>query len=136
MNEYWKLQAEKGRVIAGIMLYETHRYLADNFLIRGNMMIARHPVFASYCGYLFPMIDYLKEHMTTVKPESRIWGYVSEIFPMIFTRALQVDHVFANVAIDDFDLDTQTAHVHTTFNNHEEEFNKDPNEQIEYFKSL
>lgn len=136
MNRYWAEKIELGNLIAEPLLNETYKYLADHTLVRGNMMIASYLLFSAYCKCLFPMIDYLKEHMTTVKPESRVWGYVSEIFPMIFTNAFRLKPKFVHVAIDDFNLDTQTAYVHTTFNNHEEEFDKDPNEQIEYFKSL
>ncbi len=112
-----------------------YEYMSHNSLTRANMLITNKKNFDEYCTVMFGMIDYLKEHMP-VKPESRVWGYVSELFPMIYLKANNKTFKEVDVAVDDFNQDLQKDVVYTTLNNKEEIFEKDPNEQIEYFKNL
>ena len=110
-------------------------HMSRNELYRGNMFVTTKAQFDEYCNELFGLIDYMKCHME-VKPDSRVWGYVSEIFPMIYIMANKKSFVEADVAVDDFDQNIRKAVIHTTQNNQESEFTKDPQIQIDYFESL
>ena len=116
-------------------LEAVYNYFSQNELYRGNMIITTKREFDNYCKVMFDMLFYMKKHMT-VEPDSRVWGYVSEVFPMIYIMANNKTFKEVDVAIDDFDWETQTASVHTTQKNEEGEFKNNPKEQIEYFKTL
>lgn len=110
-------------------------YMSHNHLTRANMLITKKSEFDNYCSILFDMIDFMKANMK-VKEDSRVWGYVSELFPMIYILANNKTFKEVDIAVDDFDQDEQKEKVYTTINNKEEPFEKDPQEQIEYFKTL
>ena len=110
-------------------------YMSHNHLYRANMLITYKSKFDSYCSVLFGMLDYMKANMK-VKPDSRVWGYVAELFPMIYLLANLETFVEVDMAVDDFNQDIQEEVVYTTYNKKEEEFNKDPQEQINWFKTL
>lgn len=118
-------------------LSATYDYMSNNILFRGNMLITKWDTYCEYCYEMFSMIDFMKENME-VKPESRVWGYVTELFPMIYITANGLSYEEVNVAIDDFNIETGEERVHTTISNYTEmvTFDKDPNEQIEMMKSL
>ena len=111
------------------------QHMSHNELYRGNMFVTSKIQFDDYCNELFGLLDYMKCHME-VKPDSRVWGYVSEIFPMIYIVANKKTFVEADVAFDDYDQNIHKDVVHTTQNNQEAEFTKDPQIQIDYFISL
>lgn len=114
-------------------LYE---YMSHNYLIRANMLIASKQEFDQYCSVMFDMIDYLKQVMT-VKPDSRVWGYITELFPYIYLKANNKKFIEVDIAVDDMDWETKKDRVYVTMNQKEEPFDKkDPNIQIEFFKSL
>lgn len=117
-------------------LNAVYEYMSHNSLYRGNMLITTKSEFDRYCETMFSMIDYLKDNMV-VKPNSRVWGYITELFPMIYMMANNKRFVEVDVAIDDQDWETKKAKVHTTQKNEELDFSKkDPEKQKEYFKSL
>lgn len=111
-------------------------YMSHNSLFRANMLITTRLEFDRYCNTLFTMIDYLKENMK-VEKDSRIWGYVAELFPMIYITANNKSFKEIDVAIDDFDQDIQKKVVYTTLNNKDEDYSeKNPDEIISLLKSL
>lgn len=129
MKEYFTITGEQK------YLNCMYNYISRNILYRANLFITKWDEFNKYCFTMFNMIDYLKEHMP-VKPESRIWGYVTELFPMIYIMANNKTFIECDVAVDDFNQDIQKDVVYTTLHNKEEIFEKNPIDQIEYFKSL
>lgn len=112
-----------------------YNYLSHNTLVRANMIITSRSNFNDYCNSMFNMIDFLKEHML-VKENSRVWGYITELFPMIYINANNKSYKEIDIAVDDIDFETKINRLFTTVNNHEEEFNKDPEEQIKFFKDI
>lgn len=111
-------------------------YMSHNVLCRGNMLITKKAEFDNYCTEMFGMIDFMKANMK-VRPESRVWGYVTELFPMIYMRANNKTWEEMHIAVDDFNQDIQKEVVYTTFEVKQEPFDqKDPEEQIAFFKSL
>lgn len=112
-----------------------YQYMSLNILCRGNMLITTKTQFNSYCSAMFDMIDYLKQNMT-VKENSRVWGYVAELFPMIYLTANNLTYSEVDVAVDDTDWQTKEEKVYTTQNQKIEPFEKDPKEQIKFFKQL
>lgn len=114
-------------------LYE---YMSENVLYRANMLITTKPKFDDYCDNMFRMISYLKINMPNYKPQSRVWGYVSELFPKIYVTAKGLSFKEVDMAVDDFDQDLQQDRVYTTVHKDPVLFEKDPKIQIEYFKNL
>lgn len=113
-----------------------YKYFSENRLFRGNMLITTKKDFDEYCKVLFDMLYYMKKHMK-VKPDSRVWGYVSEVFPMIYIMANEKTFVEADVAIDDEDWETKEKKVHTTQQNKEEDYSKkNPEEIIAHLKEV
>lgn len=112
-----------------------YQYMSNNFLIRANMLIMRKPEFDNYCSIMFDMIDYLKEHMV-VQPNSRVWGYVTELFPMIYILATDKFYKEIDIAVDDKNWETGEESVYVTIGQKEEPFDKDSEIQIEFFRSL
>ena len=110
-------------------------YMSHNILYRANMFITTKKEFDEYCSVMFDMIDYMKKYMV-VKPDSRVWGYVTENFLAIYVTANKKVAREVDMAVDDFNQDIQKDVVYTTYNKERMPFDKDASEQIKYFKSL
>ena len=110
-----------------------YKNMTSNKLFRANMLITSKDNFNSYCTVMFNMINYMK---TKMKETNRLWGYVTELFPMIYIMANNKSFIEVDIAVDDFNQDEQRDIVYTTINNKEEPFEKDIQKQIEYLKSL
>lgn len=129
MREYFKDQPN--------YLESLFNYMSHNRLVRANMLITRKEEYDKYCETMFTMIDYLKQHIPVEKPDSRVWGYITELFPAIYIDANKKSYIEVDMAVDDFNQDIQKDVVYVTYNKKEEDFSqKNPEEQIEYFKSL
>ena len=116
-------------------LNAVYTYMANNTLYRANMLITTQKEFNHYCEEMFKLLDYIKQNME-VKPDSRIWGYISELFPAIYIIANNKTFTEVDIAVDDFNLDLQKEIVVTTINNCEGEHKNNSLKQIEFFKSL
>lgn len=117
------------------MKKEILKCFSENWLGRGNLMIASQLNMDEYCRNLFGMLFWMEENMPVINSD-RIWGYISEIFPIIWLRAKGKKFVEVDVAVDDENWETHEKYVHTTQNNEKATFDKNPKEQIEYFLSL
>lgn len=127
MNEYFKLDKNYTKSV--------HNYLANNVLVRGNMLITTWQRFNHYCCEMFNMINFIKARMK-VKPESRVWGYITGTFPMIYINRWNLSYKEVHVAVDDFDWEKHEPKLFTTLHNKEVVFDKDKEEQIRYLASL
>lgn len=113
-----------------------YAYLSHGNITRANMLITTWHDYASYCEALFGLLDYMKANMP-VEPDSRVWGYVAELFPIIYVTANNKKYVEVDVAVDDFDQELQKEVVYTTQNQKIEPFDqKTPEEQIEHLKTI
>lgn len=109
--------------------------LSHNILVRGNLLITTKKNFDSYCEVMFGMIDYLKEHVEVLKI-GRTWGYITEIFSLIYVRANNKTYTEVDVAIEDYNPAEDKVTTQTSLDFVKEPFTRDPNEIIEKLEQL
>lgn len=105
------------------------RYFSHNRVYRGNLLITSKKEFDNYCYVMFSMINYIKDRMA-VDPDSRVWGYLTEVFPMIYILSNNKKFKEVNTAVDlaKSNWKDEGEKVHTTLANIEVHFSKNPEE--------
>ena len=58
--------------------------LAWNLLTRGNIMAGKVSCINQYLGSLYNMLCYCRERIRPDREDSRIWGYIAELWPWIY----------------------------------------------------
>lgn len=109
--------------------------LSNNYLIHGNMLITTKENFNSYCEVIFGMIDYMKHNNMKLNKYGRTWGYITEMFPLIYFKANNKSFTEVPIIISESnELGEETIIIPEV---HEEaKLMKDRDEQISYFKNL
>lgn len=103
------------------------RYFSHNRVYRGNLLITSKQEFDNYCYIMFSMIDYIKDRMA-VDPDSRVWGYLTEVFPMVYILANNKKFKEVDTAVDisKENWAGEGEKVHTTLANYETYYTGNP----------
>lgn len=113
------------------------KYFSHNRLYRGNLLITSKKEFDNYCYTMFSMIDYIKDRMA-ILPYNRVWGYLTEVFPMIYILANNKTFKETNTAVDiaPSNWEIEGEKVHTTLANTETYYTGDPEKIVEKLKNM
>lgn len=110
--------------------------LSHNIVIRSNMLITSRKNFNEYCEVMFSIIDYLKQHVKTLHI-GRTWGYITEIFPLVYVMANNKTYNEVDIATEDPNLVTGEQHTLTSVDdNINQPFDRDPNEIVTKLQQL
>lgn len=129
MKRYFILNNMKSYIDA---LYDV---MSNNYLLRGNLLITSKDNYNDYCKVMFGMIDYMKDNNMKLNKFGRTWGYITEIFPIIYLKANNKTFKEIPIAIDEPNED---GSITTRILKPDDLaiLRKDRKEQILYFKSL
>lgn len=113
------------------------KYFSHNRVYRGNLLITSKKEFDNYCYIMFSMINYIKDRMA-VDPDSRVWGYLTEVFPMVYILANNKTFKEVNTAVDlsKRNWKIEGEKVHTTLKNMEVHYSKNSDDIIEELKNM
>lgn len=109
--------------------------LSHNILICGNMLITNKNNFNIYCTEMFGMIDYLKTRI----PKShlgRTWGYVAELFPLIYVMANNKKFKEVDIAVEDYDFLNNIVITTLSPSDNKGLLDRYPNEALDKIMSL
>lgn len=109
--------------------------LSHNILICGNMLITNKENFNDYCTKMFEMVDYLKCYI----PKShlgRTWGYVTELFPLIYVMANNKKFKEVDIAVEDYDFLNNIVITTLSPSDNKGLLNRYPNEALDKIMSL
>ena len=109
--------------------------LSHNILICGNMLITNKENFNIYCTEMFGMIDYLKTRI----PKShlgRTWGYVAELFPLIYVMANNKKFKEVDIAVEDYDFLNNIVITTLSPSDNKGLLDRYPNEALDKIMSL
>jgi hypothetical protein len=113
------------------------RYFSHNRVYRANLLMTSKKEFDNYCLMMFSMINYIKDRMA-VEPNSRVWGYLTEVFPMVYILANNKTFKEVDTAVDiaECNWEIEGEKVHTTLANLETHYTGNPDYIVAGLKEM